>query len=199
MSAMSATDRLEACLREADDEMRSLVSKTKAELAKIPPLREPVALLHGLSVTSNGTSTPNDQATTVALFADQSAREITERDPDLITKIRELLEHTDIAAYQRSGGLRIDLRVEPVDEEQQRQSLYKMRTEIKTGQREIRAVRKNNLDAFTELLADGVSQAEVLSARQNLRQSVDNHIEELDEVLRGLLRLSYSGSEDHGV
>jgi ribosome recycling factor len=196
---MSATERLEACLREADDEMRALVSKTKVELAKIPPLREPVALLHGLLVASNGNSNPIDQATTVALFADPSAREVTERDPDLITKIRELLENTDIAAYQRSGGLRIDLRVEPVDEEQQRQSLYKIRTEIKTGQREIRAVRKNSLDTLTELLADGVPQDEVLSARQSLRQSVENHIEELDEVLRGLLRLAYAGSEDRGV
>jgi ribosome recycling factor len=194
---MSATEGVEACLREADDEMRALVSKTKVELAKIPPLREPVALLHGLSVTSNGNSTPTDQATTVALFADQSAREVTERDPDLITKIRGLLENTDIAAYQRSGGLRIDLRVEPVDEEQQRQSLKMMRTEIMTGQRGIRVVRKSSLDTLTELLADGVPQTLVLSARQSLRQSVDNHIEELDEVLRGLLRLAYSGPEDH--
>jgi ribosome recycling factor len=196
---MSATERLEACLREADDEMCALVSKTKVELAKVPPLREPVALLHGLSVASNGNSTPTDQATTVALFADQSAREVTERDPDLITKIRELLENTEIAAYQRSGGLRIDLRVEPVDEDQQRQSLYKMRTEIKTGQREIRAVKKNNDDTLTELLADGLPQGEVFSARQSLRQSMHNHVEELDEVLRGLLRLAYSGLENHGV
>jgi ribosome recycling factor len=196
---MSATERLEACLREADDEMRALVGKTKVELAKVPPLREPVALLHGLSVASNGNSTATDQATTVALFADQSAREVTERDPDLITKIRGLLENTDMAAYQRSGGLRIDLRVEPVDEDQQRQSLYKMRTEIKTGQREIRAVKKNNDDALTELLADGLPQGEVFSARQGLRQSMHNHVEELDEVLRGLLRLAYSGLENHGV
>jgi ribosome recycling factor len=185
---MSATERLEACLREADDEMRALVGKTKVELAKVPPLREPVALLHGLSVASNGNSTATDQATTVALFADQSAREVTERDPDLITKIRELLENTDMAAYQRSGGLRIDLRVEPVDEDQQRQSLYKMRT-----------VKKNNDDTLTELLADGLPQGEVFSARQGLRQSMHNHVEELDEVLRGLLRLAYSGLENHGV
>jgi ribosome recycling factor len=202
---MSAAERLSASVREADDEMRALVSKTKVELAKIPLGIARMDLLYGLSVessSSNGKSTPIDQTTTtVAIFADQSAREITTRDPGLMPKIRALLENTeDLAATcQRSGGLRIDFCAEPlVDEQQQRLNLQKVRTEIKTGQRGIRAVRKNIVETLDELLADGLPAGEVLSARQDLQQGAENHIEELDEALRELLRLVYATPSHEG-
>jgi ribosome recycling factor len=200
---MSAVEKLSACVHEADDEMRALVNRTKVQLAKIPLGVARMDLLYGVSVRSNGNekSIPIDQTTTtVAIFADQSAREITTRDPGLMPKIRELLENTeDLGTYQRFGGLRIDLCAEPrVDEQRQRQNLHKMRTEIRMGQRGIRAVRKNIVETLTGLLADGLPAGEVLSARQDLHQKAENRIEELDDVLRELLGLVYSTPSHEG-
>jgi ribosome recycling factor len=187
---MSATEKLDACLCEADEKMHEQVSQTKQNLARFPTGRASSSMLSGLSVEHAGKSTPLDQAATITI-PDQHTLVLTPHDEATIPDIQKVIDNAKLAASLKIDGKTLRLSMSALNEEQKQESLKKAKSEIEIGKVGIRALRRDYNGTVSKLVADGLTEEEARDASRELQECADKQVAELDEIFKHWESLTY--------
>jgi ribosome recycling factor len=182
---MAADNLIDELLEDADTRMLKSVEAAQHEFSTVRTGRASPSLLDRIVVDYYGAMTPLNQLSTISA---PEARLITVQpyDKSSIKAIEKAINESDIGLNPSNDGSIVRLVVPELTEERRRELVKVVRNLAEEGRVSIRNVRRDTMHHLRELKSDGdASSDDEHRAEVELQKLTDNHIGELDGVLKG--------------
>jgi ribosome recycling factor len=172
-------------LSEADSKMAKAVEVTREDFAAIRTGRANPSMFHKLTADYYGSPTPLQQ---LASFTVPEARVIIINPYDVssLTAIEKSIRDSDLGVNPTDDGKTIRVTLPELTEERRKDYIKMARSKAEEGRVAIRNIRRNAKQALERLEKDGeVGKDDVTGAEKRLDRVTKEHVDEIDEMLKG--------------
>lgn len=181
---MAADTLIDELLKDADERMSKSLESAQHEFTTVRTGRASPSLLDRVAVDYYGAMTPLNQLATISA---PEARLLTVQpyDKSSIKAIEKAINESDIGLNPSNDGSIVRLVVPELTEERRREMVKVIRGLGEEGRVSIRNVRRDTMHHLRELKSEGeASSDDEHRAEVELQKLTDNHISELDSMLK---------------
>jgi ribosome recycling factor len=175
---------IDELLEDADERMSKSLESAQHEFTTVRTGRASPSLLDRVTVDYYGAMTPLNQLATISA---PEARLLTVQpyDKSSIKAIEKAINESDIGLNPSNDGSIVRLVVPELTEERRREMVKVIRGLAEEGRVSIRNIRRDTMHHLRELKSEGeASSDDEHRAEIGLQKLTDNHIAELDAVLK---------------
>jgi ribosome recycling factor len=175
---------IEETLQESRDRMGKTISALENELKRIRTGRASAAILDGIKIDYYGTSTPLNQAATIAV---PESRLITIQpwDVTIIKDIEKAILKSDIGLTPSNDGKLIRIAVPPLSEERRKELVKLVHKSCEEHKVAVRNIRRDANELIKGFKKDGdISEDDAFKAQDRIQKVTDEYIAKVDEVYK---------------
>jgi ribosome recycling factor len=175
---------IEETLQESRDRMGKTISALENELKRIRTGRASASILDGIKIDYYGTSTPLNQAATIAV---PESRLITIQpwDVTIIKDIEKAILKSDIGLTPSNDGKLIRIGVPPLSEERRRELVKLVHKSCEEHKVAVRNIRRDANELIKGFKKDGdISEDDAFKAQDSIQKVTDEYVAKVDEVYK---------------
>jgi ribosome recycling factor len=175
---------IEETLQESRDRMGKTISALENELKRIRTGRASAAILDGIKIDYYGTSTPLNQAATIAV---PESRLITIQpwDVTIIKDIEKAILKSDIGLTPSNDGKLIRIAVPPLSEERRKELVKLVHKSCEEHKVAVRNIRRDANELIKGFKKDGdISEDDAFKAQDRIQKVTDEYIAKVDDVYK---------------
>jgi len=170
--------------QDAADRMAKSVDALQNELAKVRTGRAHPSLLDHIMVNYYGTPTPLKQVANVSV---EDGRTLTVQpwEQNMVSVVEKAILESDLGLNPNTAGTVMRIPMPPLTEERRKSLIKVVRGEAEGGRVAIRNIRRDANSSLKELVKEKmISEDDERRGQEIIQKLTDQHIKEIDEVLK---------------
>ena len=170
--------------KDADTRMGKTIETIIQALAKIRTGRAHPSLLEHITVSYYGSETPLSQVANIGV---EDGRTLTVQpwEQPMVKAVEKAIMESDLGLNPNTAGTMIRIPLPPLTEERRKDLTKVARSEAEGAKVAIRNIRRDANKSFAELVKEKmISEDDEHHAQEMIQKLTDQHIKEVDEVLK---------------
>jgi ribosome recycling factor len=173
-------------IADCDLRMNKSIEKVRLDLVHLRAGKASIGLVEPIRVEMYGTEMPIAQMATVAT-PDARTITITPWDKTALSAISKAIQKSELSLNPMSDGQMIRLVIPPLNEENRRELVKRVKKEVEEGKVALRNVRRDAIEHVKRLEKDGkdkISEDDSHKAQEKIQELTDKHIKDMDHLFQ---------------